>query len=110
MSYQDEDFEEHGGDKAFHPFIPVDNPEFDKMMQAHLAYIIPLRQMHSKTHMPTCFKYGSKTCRSRFPRVIIDKTTFDIETGTIKVKRDHSWVNNFNKWLPLMTNGNHNVQ
>ena len=87
MSYEDEDFEEYSGDKTFHPFISVDDPEFDKLMQAHLAYNIPSRQMHSKTHMPTCFKYGSKTCRSRFPRAIVDKTVFDIETGVIKVKR-----------------------
>ncbi|TMI79542.1 MAG: hypothetical protein E6H10_15195, partial [Bacteroidetes bacterium] len=110
MSYEDDDFEEHSGDKAFHPFIPVDDPEFDKLMQAHLSHIIPSRQMHSRTHLPTCFKYGSKTCRSRFPRAIVEKTVFDVETGVIKVKRDNSWVNNYNKWFSLMTNGNHDIQ
>jgi len=110
ISYEDDDFEEYSGDKAFHPFIPVDDPEFDKLMQAHLAHVIPSRQMHSRTHLPTCFKYGSKTCRSRFPRAIVEKTVFDDETGVIKVKRDDCCVNNYNKWFSLMTNGNHDIQ
>src|SRR2546430_1473409 len=57
--------------------------------------------------MPTCFKYGSKRCGSRFPRAIIPKTSFDKETGVILVKRNHHWVNNYHKW---MTRANHDVQ
>src|SRR5436190_3260280 len=110
MSYEDDDFEEQSGGKAFHPFIPVDDPEFDELMQGHLAHIIPSRQMHSRTHLPTCFKYGSKTCRSRFPRAIVEKTVFDVETGVIKVKRNHCWVNNYNNWFSIMTNGNHDIK
>lgn len=67
--------------------------------------------MHSRTHMPTCFKYGkSKKCRARFPRKIVAESSFDPDTGVISIRRNHSWVNNYNKWIAMMIRMNHDCQ
>src|SRR5438045_9720917 len=31
-------------------------------------------------------------------------------TGVIYIKRDHSYLNNYNKWFSIMTRGNHDIQ
>ena len=97
ISYEDENFEEYNGDKIFHSFISIDDSKFDKLIQTHIAYLISSRQIYNRIHISTCFKYGSKTCHSRFPHAIIEKIIFDIEIDVIMVKRDHCWVNNYNK-------------
>ena len=35
---------------------------------------------------------------------------FDDATGIIHIKRDHPYLNNYNKWFSIMTRGNHDVQ
>src|SRR5216117_811532 len=38
------------------------------------------------------------------------KTRFDEATGIIYIKRDHPYLNNYNKWFSIMTRGNHDIQ
>lgn len=66
--------------------------------------------MHSPKHTPTCFKYGRRRCRARFPRKLVAQTRMDPETGVIEIERDDRWVNAYNLWLSLMTHGNHDCQ
>ena len=66
--------------------------------------------MHSRHHTPTCFKYGSKRCHSRFPHAIVPETFFDETTGIIHVKRDHAWLNSYNKWISMIIRANHDCQ
>ena len=79
ITTNDGEFNNRVEDKSFQPFLDPDDPNFDELMQLDLVDIVKSRQMHSRTHMPTCFKYRSKRCRSRFPQAIVDETSFDTE-------------------------------
>src|SRR5436305_3243926 len=61
-------------------------------------------------HTLTCFKYRSKKCRFRFSRKIVTTMMFDEAIDIIHIKRDHSYLNNYNKWFSIMTRGNHDIQ
>jgi hypothetical protein len=98
------------GRRVFQPFIAPDAPNFDEEIKLDLTDILRTRQMHSPTHMPTCFKYGSKRCRSHFPRRIIVETQFDAENRVFYIKRNHRWLNNHNKWIAVMTRANHDCR
>jgi len=104
------DSPERPGDRVFQPFVDPNDRHFDELIKVDLSDIVRARQMHKRVHMPTCFKYGSKKCRSRFPRKIIDETSIDAETGVISIRRNHSWVNNYHKWIAIMTRANHDCQ
>jgi hypothetical protein len=106
----DDDTNARLGHRVFRPFIDPDDPDFNHLIRFDLSDIIRARQMHQRQHMPTCFKYKSKKCRSRFPRAIVEITYIDPETGVIRVARDHQWLNNFNKWLAVIMRANHDVQ
>ena len=97
-------------ERVFQPFPDPDDPNFDNFMQRDVYHIVRVRQIHSRKHMPCCFKYGSRKCRFRFPRKIILETRFDDATGVVHVKRNHRCVNNFNKWFSMMTRANHDIQ
>src|SRR5438045_4204189 len=73
---------------VFQPLLHHNNPEFDDIMQLDVYDIVRSRQMHGRHYMPTCFKYGSKQCRFRFPCATVSETSFDETTGIIQVKRD----------------------
>ena len=107
---EDDTIAESSGTRPFRPFIPPNHENFDEMMRLDLSDIIRSRQMHSRTHTPTCFKYGSKKCRARFPRKLVPESNFDTDTGVISIRRNHSWVNNYNKWIAIMSRANHDCQ
>jgi len=94
----------------FRPFIHPDDPNFEYDMAADLYDIVSWRQIHSQLHKPTCFKYGSKKCRMRFPRKLIEYSTMDERTGVVYLQRDHKWLNGYNKWLSIMTRANLDCQ
>ena len=55
-------------------------------------------------HNATCYKYAKltdkrATCRMRFPRAKVEKSTIDPETGELKLKRTHEWLNNYNETI-----------
>ena len=102
--------DESSKDEVFQPFPDPDDPDFDLLFKRSVFHIVRLRQIHSRKHTPTCFKYRSKKCRFRFPRKIIMTTIFDEATGIIYIKRDHPYLNNYNKWFSIMTRGNHDIQ
>ena len=81
--------EEHSlcvGHRVFQPLLHPNNPDFDDIMQLDVSDIVRSREMHSRHHTPTCFKYGSKRCRSRFPHAIVPETFFDETMGIIHIK------------------------
>lgn len=97
-------------EQIFQPFLDPDDPDFDRIIQNDVYHIVHLRQIHSRRHNPTCFKYGRQRCRFRFPRKIVLHTYFDEITGIIYIRRNHRYVNNFNKWLSILMRGNHDIQ
>ena len=110
LDEEDDSIEKPSGTRAFRPFIPPNHENFDEMMHLDLSDIIWSHQMHSCTHTPTCFKYRSKKCRARFPRKIIAKSTFNMDIRVISIHQNHSWVNNYHKWIAIMTHANHDCQ
>jgi len=106
----DELIDESSNNQVFQPFPNPDDPDFDLLFKRNVFHIVQVRQIHSRKHTPTCFKYRSKKCRFRFPRAIVVKTRFDEATGVIYIKQDHPYLNNYNKWFSIMTRGNHDIQ
>jgi Helitron helicase-like domain at N-terminus/PIF1-like helicase len=56
------------------------------------------RQLHSRNHNSTCFKYskkGTRACRFQFPRPKVDHTQID-ELGVAHLRRNNEWVAPFN--------------
>jgi hypothetical protein len=103
-----EEFRE--GSRAFQPLLNPDHPYFDEQMKIDVHDIVTTRNMHNQKHTPTCFKYGHKRCRARFPRKLVADTRFDVDTGVVEIKRDDEWLNGYNKWFSLMTHANHDCQ
>jgi hypothetical protein len=87
--YMDDDINGRTGSRVFQPFIPPDAPNFDDEIKLDLTDILRARQMHSRTHMPTCFKYSSRKYRSHFPRRIIIETYFDAENRVFYIRQNH---------------------
>ena len=100
----------HRGDLVFSPLPDANAVDFDNQMRTEIADIVRSRQMHSRNHTPSCFKYGTGTCRLRFPRQTYDVSHMDPTNGVINIKRDDAWLNAFNPWLSLVLRSNHDVQ
>jgi hypothetical protein len=70
------------------------------------------RQMHSKTHTRTCFKYSkgqSRECRFLFPRPLVPEAHVDCH-GVIHLERNNQWVNPWNPTLTSLLRSNHDIQ
>ena len=99
------------GSRVFQPMTSPDHPDFEAAMALDVFDITRSRQLHSRKHTPTCFKYRSKRkCRFRMPRTLVPNTIFDEETGVILQKRDHEWLNNYNPWFSIIMRANHDCQ
>jgi Helitron helicase-like domain at N-terminus len=98
------------GSRVFQPLIPPHHQDFDEAMKVDVFDIVRSRQFHNENHLPVCFKYQSKRCRFRFPRLLVPTTTFDEFTGVILQKRDRQWLNNYNRWFSLVMRANHDCQ
>ena len=110
IDVDDELVDESSNNQVSQPFPDPDDPNFDVPFERNVFHIVQVRQIHSRKHSPTCFKYRSKKCRFRFPHVIVVKMRFDEATGVIYIKQDHPYLNNYNKWFSIMTRSNHDVQ
>ena len=102
------------GHRVFQPLLPPDHPYFHEAMAVDVYDLANSRQMHSVNHTPTCFKYSTKKtktgCRFHFPRALAPITSFDPATGVIQLRRDHEWLNGFNKWILMVVRSNHDCQ
>lgn len=107
---EDLDSQEPFGSRAFRPFPDPLSDRFEDEKQLDLYDIILSRNMHSQSHAPTCFKYGSSKCRSKFPRALVEETTMDTDTGLIRLQRDDPWLNGYNPWIALMLRANHDCK
>jgi len=96
--------------QVFLPFPDPDAVDFEDVAASQISDIVRSRQMHSRHHTPTCFKYDPTQCRLRFPRQLFDSSIMDPETHVIHVKRDDAWLNGYNRWLSLALRANHDVQ
>ena len=70
-----------------------------------------IQEYQTHQHMPSCYK-NSKTkgnCRYRKPEQLFSESTFDTETGDIKLKRQDPMINSFNPYLTCVANSNTDV-
>lgn len=69
------------------------------------------RQMHSKNHNRTCFKYaknGPRECRFLFPRKLVTSTHVD-NHGVIQLERNNQWIVPWNPTLSSLLRSNHDI-
>lgn len=71
------------------------------------------KQLHSKHHLKTCFKYqgnafGKSSCRFGMPRELIPTSTID-EFGIVHLVRRHPWVNPWNPALASCLRSNNDI-
>ncbi|CAF4098595.1 unnamed protein product, partial [Adineta steineri] len=69
---------------------------FDQIFREDAGELAEQNNKHR--HTRTCYKYGEK-CRSHMPRELIAKSEINSVTGTISMKRNHKWINNYNEWI-----------
>jgi hypothetical protein len=71
------------------------------------------RQLHSKRHTATCFKYrrpgaGHDSCRFGMPRDLLEVSKLD-EYGIVHLARNHAWVNPWNPSIASCIRSNHDI-
>lgn len=71
------------------------------------------RQLHSKRHSATCFKYrrrgsASSSCRFGMPRDLLDASKID-KYGIVYLARNHAWVNPWNPSIASYIRSNHDI-
>jgi hypothetical protein len=81
-------------------------PEQVVEMRDDEARLARSRQIH--TCQGVCYKYGSKTCRFKFPRPILLATSF--KDGVILAKRLDTHCNNYNRAILSCLRNNHDVK
>jgi len=88
------------GYRVFQPVLHPQDPYFEEKMKVDVYDIVRSRNMHK--HTPSCFKYGHKRCRARFPRRFVHATTFNEDTGIVEIERNDAWLNGYNPMLGSM--------
>lgn len=71
------------------------------------------KQMHSRQHLATCFKYrqsgaGKNICRFGMPRALVPLSMVD-ELGIIHLARNHPWVNPWNPAIASCVRSNQDI-
>ncbi|KAJ5370019.1 uncharacterized protein N7496_006111 [Penicillium cataractarum] len=71
------------------------------------------KQLHSKRHTATCFKYRTQrsngnVCRFGMPRELLERSKVD-DHGIIHVARNHAWVNPWNPYIASCIRSNHDI-
>ncbi|KAJ6125807.1 hypothetical protein N7471_010300 [Penicillium samsonianum] len=71
------------------------------------------KQLHSKRHFATCFKYrptdrSKSTCRFGMPREIVLSSKID-DLGVIHLARNHPWINPWNPTIASCLRSNHDI-
>jgi hypothetical protein len=86
--------------------------QFCKNIKADGDAVASKRQIHSKSHTSTCFKYGKKTtkkgCRFLFPRPLVPETHVD-RLGVIQIERNNEWITPYNHLIASQIRSNHDI-
>lgn len=100
-------------DKVFHHDPEESDAEFMSRLALDSNTVACKKQLHSKTHLATCFKYhqrsgGKRTCRFGMPRDLVETSHVD-EFGLIHLARNHAWVNSWNPAIASCLRSNHDI-
>lgn len=87
--------------------------EFMQKLSQDSDRVASVKQLHSKHHSATCFKYGQRistknTCRFGMPRDLIQSSNID-KHGIIHLARNHGWVNPWNPAIASCIRSNHDI-
>lgn len=79
-----------------------DDINYEEKFSRDISALVTETNIHR--HNATCYKYAKRTdknpsCRMRFPRSIVTESSIDIESGEVRLKRSHEFINNFNPWI-----------
>lgn len=78
------------------------DPYYEEKFEQDVLNLVMETNIHR--HNATCYKYAKlndqkTTCRMRFPRAKVEKSSIDPLTGEVKLKRSNEWVNNYNETI-----------
>jgi hypothetical protein len=109
--------DEDPGTPVSHKPPPSTGPETDtEFIQSLLRdsnHVARTKQVHSKNHTATCFKYHQQrslhnVCRFGMPRDLLKASKVD-EHGIIHLARNHAWVNPWNPSIASCIRSNHDI-
>jgi hypothetical protein len=93
--------------------IAESNLNFSCKLSQDSNHIALIKQLHSKNHTATCFKYchntfTKKACQFGMPRKLIDKLKVD-KMGIIHLSHNYAWVNLWNQAIANYICLNHDI-
>lgn len=91
----------------------ISDSEFAERLFVDSNYVASTKQLHSKNHTETCFKYRKRgsapaSCRFQMPRSLVDVSKVD-EFGIIHLSRNHAWTNPWNPSIASCIRSNHDI-
>jgi hypothetical protein len=92
---------------------PDTDTEFVQKLFQDANSVARTKQLHSKRHTATCFKYrnrpsGDRTCRFGMPHDLLHTSRVD-EHGIIHLARNHAWINPWNPAIASCIRSNHDI-
>jgi hypothetical protein len=92
---------------------PDTDTEFVQKLFQDANSVARTKQLHSKRHTATCFKYrnrpsGDRTCRFGMPHALLHTSRVD-EHGIIHLARNHAWINPWNPAIASCIRSNHDI-
>ncbi|EPS29066.1 hypothetical protein PDE_04014 [Penicillium oxalicum 114-2] len=92
---------------------PETDTEFTRKLFQDANGVARTKQLHSKRHTTTCFKYRhrlspDRVCRFGMPRGLLEISRVD-EHGIIHLARNHAWINPWNPSLASCIRSNHDI-
>ncbi|KAF8317919.1 hypothetical protein DL93DRAFT_2055209, partial [Clavulina sp. PMI_390] len=101
-------------DPLFDPRVerPPDpsSPDFASEFLSDVKKTGEALQRHPTPCRPVCHKYGSKTCRFEFPHEVIETSSFDADTNSIRLKARDPTINWFNPIILASCRHNHDLK
>lgn len=95
------------------PTTSEPDSEFAEKLFLDSNNVARIRQVHSKWHTATCFKYrqrgsASDTCRFGMPRDLLEVSKID-DYGIVHLARNHAWINPWNPSIASCIRSNHDI-
>jgi hypothetical protein len=90
---------------------PEGDKEFMHQLHCDSNAVASKRQMHSRKHNQTCFKYaknGNRECRFLFPRKLVATTHVD-SYGVVQLERNNQWITPWNPSLSSVLRSNQDI-
>lgn len=89
------------------------DPKFMEKIFHDSNSVARIKQLHSKHHTATCFKYSGRlstknNCRFGMPRDLVEVSGVD-NFGIVHLARNNAWVNPWNPYIASCIRSNHDI-